>query len=110
MMTNKKEAAAHAMRYADRCSHRQSLCFIIITSGFLLLAACENPAPDAGLGVDEGVVDPTSAGFGTVPGDEQTLYVLNDGGLSNPLPAQELHPNIVKLTTNISRDPIIKGR
>jgi sugar lactone lactonase YvrE/predicted ester cyclase len=59
--------------------------------------------------VDQGVVGPTSVAFGTVPGDEQTLYVLNDGGLSNPLPGQALRPNIVKLATSVAGDPIIKS-
>ena len=57
--------------------------------------------------VQQGVVGPTSVAFGTLPNDESTLYVLSDGGLSNPLPNQELRPNVVKLDIGISGNRIV---
>ena len=58
--------------------------------------------------VDQHVVGPTSVAFGTLPGDEGSLYVLSDGGLANPLPGQELQPNIVRLEVGIAGNPIVR--
>lgn len=58
--------------------------------------------------VEQHVVGPTSAAFGTLPGDEGSLYVLSDGGLANPLPGQELQPNIVRLEVGIAGNPIVR--
>ncbi len=47
----------------------------------------------------EGVIGPTEVAFGTLPGDETTLYVATDGGLFEG--RAEQRPNIVKLEVGV---------
>ncbi|MBI5420052.1 MAG: ester cyclase [Deltaproteobacteria bacterium] len=48
-------------------------------------------------GPEQGVVGPASAAFGRLPGDEDSLYVVTDGGLFAPIPGVEIRPRVVQL-------------
>jgi sugar lactone lactonase YvrE/predicted ester cyclase len=50
-------------------------------------------------GPEQGVVGPTSAAFGRFPGDEDSLYVVTDGGLFAPVPGVEIRPRVLRLKT-----------
>ena len=50
-------------------------------------------------GPGQGVVGPAAAAFGRLPGDEDSLYVVTDGGLFTPIPGVEIRPRVLRLKT-----------
>jgi hypothetical protein len=53
---------------------------------------------------DQGVVGPTAVAFGSVPGEEDKLFVITDGGFGNPL--WKGIPKVVRLDIGIPGLPI----
>lgn len=121
-MTGNIRAGTPAKRRVSTCRRRAGTSLVSAACGLLLAAACALPAADTGivealitaindddLARPDDMVAEDAVRYG-LQGDENTLYVLSDGGLSHPLPGKDLHLNIVKLATNVAGDPIIKGR